>query len=44
MFSNLKTKKRLTQLIIAVVAVVIAMATMLTACGKFTCDACDKGL
>ena len=27
---------------IAVVAVVIAMATLLTACGKFTCDVCEK--
>ncbi len=27
---------------IAVIAVVIAMVTMLTACGKFTCDLCQQ--
>lgn len=27
---------------IAVICLVIAMATLLTACGKFKCDLCDK--
>ncbi len=27
---------------IAIVCVVIAMATLLTACGKFTCDLCQQ--